>query len=84
MQLDDYLTDVDTTLKWVVKHGIRLAITCTKCNLMQHDDGCQLMQDHGLICEKQTAEVKKPQTHPNTETYEDITNANTYLPGKRL
>jgi hypothetical protein len=51
---------------------------------MQHDDGCQLMQDHGLICEKQTAEVKKPQTHPNTETYEDITNANTYLPGKSL
>lgn len=54
-QLDDYSADCDTTLKWVVKHGIHLAITCTKCNIMEHVDGFQLMQDHGLSCENKYA-----------------------------
>jgi hypothetical protein len=53
-------------LKWIVKHRIRLAITCTKCNIIEHVDGSQIMLDHGLSCEKKYVEEEKEEEGETT------------------
>lgn len=55
-QLEDYQIGSESSLKWVVKHGIRLAIMCNQCTLLEHDETSQFLRDHGLLCDKRYVE----------------------------